>query len=205
VAPQPRWPALVQDLCLLLLFVVPHSLLARGLGRRWLNRPFGPAGERPLYVLVTGLSLGLLALGWRTSGPLLWNHEGVLGVLARALQLAGLALAAWATAVLGAGATLGLPDLRALRRGLQPPAVELTALPPYRHLRHPTSLGNLLLLACMPEVTLDRALLLVGLGAWILLSAPWEERDAELSFGEAYRAYRSRTPRWIPRLRREEG
>lgn len=196
-------PALLWDLALLLQFVIPHSLFARGFGRRWLNLPMGPAGERPLYVLHTGVSLCLLALLWQESGPLLWNHEGVLVVLARAVQVAGLLLAGWATLALRTGSVLGLPDLRALQRGSEPPAPEFMALRPYKYLRHPVDLGNLLLLIGMPEATLDRLLMLVVLGVWMLVSANWEERDAALAFGEAYRNYKERTPRWIPRLREE--
>ena len=51
------------------------------------------------------------------------------------------------------------------------------------------------------EITPDRLLLGVVMGAWMLLVAPVEERDAELEFGEGYARYRRRTPRWIPRLR----
>jgi protein-S-isoprenylcysteine O-methyltransferase Ste14 len=58
-----------------------------------------------------------------------------------------------------------------------------------------------MILIGMPEVTVDRFLLLIGMGAWILLVAPFEERDAELQFGEGYAAYKTRTPRWLPRLR----
>ncbi|TAH35956.1 MAG: hypothetical protein EYC70_11955 [Planctomycetota bacterium] len=196
--------ALLQDFLLLLLFLVPHSLFARGFGRRWLNMPLGPAGERPLYVLHTGVSLCLLALLWRQSGPLLWNLEGVLVVLARLVQVAGLLLAGWATVAAGIGGMLGVSDLSALRRGQEPPNPEFMALPPYKYVRHPVNLGNLLLLLGMPEVTLDRLLMLVVLGLWLLLSAAWEERDSEMTFGDAYRAYKQRTPRWIPRLRAEE-
>lgn len=195
------WMGLAWDLALLLLFAVPHSLLARGFGRRLLNKPLGPAGERPLYVLQSGVTLALLAATWRTSGPLLYELDGLLLVLARLLQILGLGLAAWATVVFGLGGILGLPHLRALRTGRQPPAPELLALPPYRHARHPANLGTLLMLLAMPEVTLDRALMAAVLVPWILVSAAWEERDAELTFGHAYRAYKARTPRWIPRLR----
>ena len=195
--------ALAWNGVLLAQFVLPHSLFARGFGRRWLNQPFGPAGERPLYVLATGASLCLLAFTWRSSGPLLWNHGGVMVVLARALQVAGLLLAGWGTVSLGVGNLFGISSLRSLRHGRQPPTVEFTAHAPYRYLRHPIDLGNLMLLAGMPEATLDRLLLLVVLAAWMLVSANWEERDAEMTFGDAYRAYKQRTPRWWPRLREE--
>ncbi|RMH05457.1 MAG: hypothetical protein D6702_00225 [Planctomycetota bacterium] len=199
---EPSGAALGLDAGLLLLFVLPHSLLARGSGRRLLNRPFGPAGERPLYVLVAGATLTILVACWQTSGPLLWSLEGLPLALARTVQALGLLLSSWATLVVGAAGLLGLPHLRALEAGTQPPAPEFVALPPYRWLRQPINLGFLLLLAGMPEVTTDRLLLGLGFATWILLSAPFEERDNEPTFGQVFLQYRRRTPRWLPRFRR---
>ncbi|HEX9793494.1 MAG TPA: NnrU family protein [Planctomycetota bacterium] len=195
---------LLLDLLLLLLFLVPHSLLARGFGRRWLNRPLGPEAERPLYVLAAGATLTLMVFAWSESGPVIWNHAGMPAYAARAVQGAGLLLLGWALLVKGADNLLGIPHLRALETGRKAQGEELTALPPYRWMRHPMNVGFLLLMAGMPEVTLDRALLAGVTGAWILLSAPFEERDAGLTFGRSYRAYKERTPRWWPRFRRQQ-
>ncbi len=200
--PELRLGGLFLNALLLLLFILPHSLLARGSGRMWLNHPFGPSGERPLYVLISGGTLSLLVLAWTTSGPMLWDHEGGWKVLARLVQATGMLLTAWATLLTGAGRMLGLPHLRALESGSQPPSREFIALPPYRWLRQPVNLGILLMMIGMPEGTPDRLLLGVGLGLWILISAPYEERDNEPTFGKAYLQYRDRTPRWLPRFRR---
>jgi protein-S-isoprenylcysteine O-methyltransferase Ste14 len=152
-------------------------------------------------VLVAGLTLSLLVLGWRTTGPVLWDYDGAAKIAARAVQALGLLLATWATLLTGAGRMLGLPHLRALENGTQPPSRELIALPPYRWVRQPVNLGFLLMMAAMPEGTPDRLLLAVGFGLWVLVSVPFEERDNEPTFGKAYLQYRGRTPRWIPRFR----
>lgn len=191
--------AALLDLGLALQFVVVHSLLARGFGRRLLNRPFGPAAERPLYVFATGVSLCALVFAWMPSGPLLWSWEGWPRLLARLLQLTGLGLVAWGSWVVGAGQLMGLPHLRALENGAREPQAEFTALPPYSRLRQPVNLGFLLVLAGMPEVSVDRFLLGATFAAWIVLVAPIEERDLEIEF-DGYAAYRERTPRWLPRL-----
>ena len=191
--------ALLADLALCLLFIVPHSLFARGLGRRWLNIPFGPCGERPLYVFVAGTTLTLLAYLWQSSGPVLWAADGVVALVLRAIQFGGLVLAAWAAFVVGGAQMLGLPHLRALSLGRKEPSAELVALPPYSLLRQPLNLGILIALASMPQVTLDRLLLAIVFAVWILFVAPYEERDAEMQFGEGYTVYRDRTPRWMPR------
>ena len=192
--------ALTLDLVLLVQFLACHSLLARGWGRRLLNRPFGPDAERPLYVLATGITLSLMTLLWQDIGPLVWRWEGWISVLPRTVQILGVILAATAAYAVGAGGLTAIPHLRALEFGRQPPKQEFVALPPYSWIRQPLNLGILMILIGMPEMTLDRLLLLVGMGAWILLVAPMEERDAELQFGDGYASYKARTPRWIPRL-----
>ena len=75
---------------------------------------------------------------------------------------------------------------------------------PYRHSRNPMITGALLLL-------LAEALFLRSwfIGAWMLLFFagnaiyfPFvEEKGLEKRFGEEYRKYKSRVPRWIPRLK----
>lgn len=191
---------LALDFLLLLQFVACHSLLARGWGRRLLNRPFGPDAERPLYVLATGITLSLMTLCWIDTGPLLWRWESWTSVIPRLVQIAGVILTITAAYAIGAGGMIALPHLRALESGRQPPKQEFVALPPYSWIRQPLNLGILLILIGMPEMTLDRLLLLLGMGGWILLAAPMEERDAELQFGEGYGVYKARTPRWLPRM-----
>jgi ferredoxin-type protein NapG len=199
-----RFGPLAIDLLLLVLFIAPHSIMARGIGRRWLNKPLGPCGERPLYVFVAGITLTLLAVYWRTTGPVLWSIDGFAGVIVRSAQGLGLLLAVWSAFVVGGAHLLGLPHLRALASGRNVPANEFVALPPYSVLRQPLNFGILVALICMPEVTLDRFLLGILTAAWILFVAPYEERDAEMVFGEGYTVYRDRTPRWLPRRHKPE-
>jgi len=193
--------ALLLDFFLLTIFIGSHSLLARGWGRRLLNRPFGPDAERPLYVLVTGITLALMTFFWIDTGPLVWRWWGWTSILPRLVQIPGAILVLCSVVAIGGGGLLGITHLRALEFGRQAPKQEFVALPPYSWIRQPLNLGILMILVGMPEVTLDRLLLMLGMGGWILLVAPMEERDAELQFGEGYAAYKARTPRWLPRLR----
>ncbi len=196
--------ALLFDVFLLSLFIIPHSIFARGIGRKWLNLPLGPCGERPLYVFITGIGLCLMSTYWQTTGPVLWNLEGLPGVMANIVQGIGLVLATWAAFVVGGAQLLGLPHLRALATGRNAPGQEFIALPPYSVIRQPINLGILLALLGMPEVTLDRFVMGVLTAAWIFLIAPYEERDAEMIFGDGFKVYKERTPRWLPKRRPPE-
>lgn len=132
---------------------------------------------------------------------MLWDREGAWLLFSRLVQGVGLLWSSWAVLVTGLFYSMGLLHLRALESGKPAPSAEFIALPPYRWSRQPMNFGFLLVLAAMPEVTPDRFLLLVvGIG-WTLLSAPHQERDAELSFGRAYADFKHRTPRWFPKFR----
>jgi len=192
------------DATLLIVFIIPHSALARGFGKRILNKPFGPCGERPLYVFFSGLLLCLLCFFWKTTGPVLWDWNGIPHFFGRLIQATGLILLFWSGFVLGSAHLFGLPHLKELRRGGAEPTAELIALAPYSVIRQPMNMGFILLLFGMTEVTPDRLLLGLVTLTWILFVAPSEERDASLQFGEGYERYKEQTPRWIPRVGHQE-
>ena len=114
------------------------------------------------------------------------------------LTLAGLAMIVWCNAI-----------FLELGRGTAHPFAaktqELVIAGPYRYVRNPMMWGVGSLLA-------GSALWLGSAGLWvafavfltfILLFVPYyEERDMERRFGEAYRDYCRRVPRWFPRLPR---
>ena len=193
---------LLHDLALLLIFVTSHTFFARGLGRKWLNKPFGPAAERPLHVMISGTTLCLLVLLWEPSGPMLWTsgNSTLLTISLVIVQLFGLVLVAASAFVVGAGGLAALPHLRSIESGRPAPKQQFVALPPYSLIRQPMNLGIVLMLWAMPEVSADRLLLMVVITLWIAFVAPIEERDAELSFGDGYTRYKERTPRWLPKI-----
>jgi protein-S-isoprenylcysteine O-methyltransferase Ste14 len=84
------------------------------------------------------------------------------------------------------------------------PAERLVVSGPYLHLRNPIIVGVAATL--LGEAMLFRSWVLLlwaaGFLAANLLFIPWvEEPGLERRFGDSYRRYRDRVPRWIPRLR----
>jgi len=84
------------------------------------------------------------------------------------------------------------------------PTERLVVAGPYRFVRNPMISGVVFVLA--GEVALAGSLWLVGWwGLFVLANAIYiplaEEPGLEERFGESYRTYRLKVPRWLPRLR----
>jgi len=72
----------------------------------------------------------------------------------------------------------------------------------YRFLRNPMYFGALLTVFAEGLFFPSGWLLLYGAILWLALHAPtvlFEEPQLERRFGDSYREYKARTPRWIPR------
>jgi methanethiol S-methyltransferase len=59
------WSAALVDTLLLLVFAVPHSIMARPSFKEWWTRLIPPPIERSTYVLVSSLTLAFLFWQWR--------------------------------------------------------------------------------------------------------------------------------------------
>lgn len=185
-------------LAALLLVGFPIAFYYRGRA----NRPGGQmsrAGEPPVLKVVLRLC-GLLTL----LGVVLWlvNPDRMRWAevpLPAWLRWAGVALAAaalplmtWMFRSLG----LNVTDTLAVR-----PAAQLVTSGPYRYVRHPMYLFGSLLYAGYILTTANWAIAVtavLGLAALVRRTRV-EEENLLAHFGEAYRRYMERTPRFIPR------
>lgn len=150
----------------------------------------------PLPGVVTGLVPLVILIA--TGTDVGWGLDGVAAALP---VLLGLVL-------LGAGFALWLWTVRLFARigegTLAPwdPTRHLVAAGPYRHLRNPMIAGVVAFLA--GEAALFGSLPLLAWGAAFFAInhigfLVYEEPGLERRFGEEYRAYKHKVPRWLPR------
>ena len=71
----------------------------------------------------------------------------------------------------------------------------------YRYVRHPLYTAGLVFIWLLPIMTCNLLALNIGLTAYIIVGAYFEERKLLLEFGDAYAEYRQQTPMLIPGLR----
>jgi protein-S-isoprenylcysteine O-methyltransferase Ste14 len=138
------------------------------------------------------IAAAILLIPSRQTSP---NVETILGGIA--LTVAGEALRMWAVRHIGV-----ISRTRSDRLG---PLVESG---PFAHLRNPLYVGNI---ALWVGFAITAGLLWLAPNVLVLLGLEyhaivrWEEHLLESRFGEAYRSYAARVPRWIPTLHHGEG
>jgi protein-S-isoprenylcysteine O-methyltransferase Ste14 len=71
----------------------------------------------------------------------------------------------------------------------------------YRYVRHPLYTAALVFIWLLPIMTWNLLALNLGLTAYVIIGAYFEERKLLLEFGDAYAEYRQCTPMLIPGLR----
>jgi len=124
-------------------------------------------------------------------------------VLLWGLRLAALAFLARCVSGFGTLRFLGFSQWGAWRRG-EPVAGdgvesgELVVTGPYRWVRHPMYSAAFVLLWADPRWTVNGLAFAVGASLYLWLGALHEERRLRAYYGEAYRDYAGRTPRFLP-------
>jgi methanethiol S-methyltransferase len=187
------------DTLLLLLFAVPHSVMARPAFKRWWTQFVPPPVERSTYVLVSSLTLGFLFWQWRPIPSVLWHVVNPVGrLLLHVVFWCGWAIVLVSTFLIDHFDLFGLRQvyLFASRREYTPPAFKTPGL--YRYVRHPLMLGFLLAFWATPLMTLGHLLFAVATTAYILIALQLEERDLVAFHGEQYRAYRKQAGMLLP-------
>ena len=167
---------------------------------RW-TRVVPPAIERATYLYLTVVMTLGLVLFWRPIPVTLWEVESVLAAGALrglfVLVTAGMVLT---TFQLGHFRFFGLAQAWEQFLGRAAPAGGgLSTRWLYAVVRHPISLGWMLLPWLVPHATVGQVLFAVGTTVYILLATPFEEADLEAELGARYSAYRRRVAAFLPR------
>jgi protein-S-isoprenylcysteine O-methyltransferase Ste14 len=194
--------SVLTDMLLLLVFAVPHSVMARPAFKRWWTQMVPPPVERSTYVLVSSLALGLLCWQWRPIPALVWDVTSPVGWwLLVAVFWLGWAIVLVSTFLIDHFDLFGLRQvyLFAAGQAYTPPVFKTSGL--YHFIRHPIMAGFLLAFWVTPTMTLGHLLFAVATTAYVLVALQLEERDLVAVHGEQYREYRKQAGMLLP-LRR---
>lgn len=195
----PLIPALLINVGLMVLFGLPHSLMARRSFKRWWTKIIPPAAERSTYMLQSGLMALLLIWQWRPITQTVWQVENLVGSsLIWSLFWLGWLIAFISTLLINHFELTGLQQVYAYVRGQEatPPSFRTPFL--YKIVRHPMQLGVLIAFWATPHMTVGHLLFATGMTTYILIGLTFEERDLVRRFGDTYQTYQSQTPKLLP-------
>lgn len=189
------------------LFGVLHSLAACKPVKDWIKRQVGTRVYEGFYRLAYNvfavfslLPFAILLLFF--PGVTIWQMDGVVALVFRALQVVGLIGLVVSLLQIDLGRFSGFSQLRAYlaNEPLPLPAEPLQTDGIYRLMRHPLYVFSLLVIWFQPTMT--EALLAFNLGAtaYFLLGSRLEERRLIAVFGDEYRAYRRSIGWMFPRF-----
>jgi len=190
--------ALIWDGFLSLLFFIQHSGMIRASFRNRLSSVIPRYYFSAIYSIVSGIVLIVVVLLWQTSRTVLFQIQGPLQLLPRAICLLGIAGFIWGVRALGTFDPFGRISIVAHIRRKQLRSTNLVVRGPYFWVRHPLYFFMLVIIWSVPGVNSDRLLFNVVWTFWIVIGSYLEEKDLVAEFGEKYRFYQKTVPMLLP-------
>jgi methanethiol S-methyltransferase len=191
--------SLLANLAILAAFLVPHSIMARPGFKAWWTTIVPAPLERATYILFSGVTLLIALWLWQPIPTVLWSlGEGLPAVAAYTVYGFGWAMIVISTFSIDHFSFFGLRQVWEAIIGAAPKEGRLSQSWFYALVRHPISLGWMLVFLATPAMTVGHLLFAAGMIVYILIVTPIEERDIEAGLGEDYRAYRRRVRAFLP-------
>lgn len=191
--------SIIVNLCLLGLFAIQHSVMARPAFKKAWTRIVPQPIERSTYVLLSALVLILLYHQWQPMTDTVWYVENAFGAtLLQAIYFLGWGIVVASTFMLSHGELFGLQQVASYWQGKTTPQPKFLTPFLYKFVRHPIYFGFLLALWATPHMTTGHLLFAAASSIYIVLGATLEERDLMTVFGDHYKSYRQRVPMLLP-------
>ena len=192
--------ALVKNIGLVLLFGVPHSVMARKGFKEKITKILPRPIERSTYVLQAGLLLALLVWQWEPLGGTIWSLEtgSTLYYLSYVGFFSGWIILFISTFLINHFDLFGLRQTYLELIGKPYTQLEFKVYSFYKYVRHPLYLGGIMGIWFTPTMTVTHLVFAILLTAYFFIGALYEEKDLKAEFGAKYKAYMKQTPMMFP-------
>ncbi|TYA78460.1 methanethiol S-methyltransferase [Seonamhaeicola marinus] len=192
--------AILNNVVLISLFGLQHSIMARGWFKEFFTKYFPRPVERSTFVLFSGILLFVLVSQWQPIGGIIWSIEPntTLYYVLYALFFIG-----W-TILLVSSFLINHFDLFGLRQTF----LELQNKPYtplnfkvrsfYKYVRHPLYFGMLLGMWITPIMSVTHLLFAIAITIYVIIGTRFEEKDLVTEFGDTYKDYQKSKPMLVP-------
>ena len=196
--------AVLINACLLLLFALQHSIMARPVFKRRWMRIIPTVIERSSFVLLSSACLALLMWLWQPVGGIVWSVEDrVVKTILFILYLSGWGIVFLSTFLINHFDLFGLRQVWLYFSGKPYTSLSFRLPGLYKLVRHPLYLGFLIAFWSTPVMTIAHLLFATLTTVYIITAIQLEERDLVTHFGEKYRNYKKWAPMLIPFSKRK--
>jgi methanethiol S-methyltransferase len=197
----PVWLAILVNVSLVVLFGLHHSVTARHSFKTWWTHLVPPPVERATYLYMTAVMTAVLVILWRPVPITLWQIDHAVGAAAiQVIYLSVWGLMFAATFHFGHMAFFGLRQALDHFREAQTDGTGFTSRCLYALVRHPISLGWMVVPWLTPHMTVGQMTFALATAAYVLVATRFEEADLVGELGDQYREYRRRVPAFVPRI-----
>lgn len=192
-------------------FALAHSLPALPEIKNIAGRIFGAVSVKAFYRLFYSLLSGVLTLGalylfLHIPDARIWTPQGFVLAIMLLIELLGLVLGIISFRRIDFREFIGISqamrffrgeeiggDIEGLRGGLVTSGI-------YGRIRHPLYLAGILIFTFQPFITRNMLVITILSDLYFIYGALIEEKRLLKIFGEEYRNYMERVPRFIPKL-----
>ena len=198
--------AILKNIGLVLLFAIPHSVMARKSFKTWITKILPRPIERSTYVLQAGLLLFVLIWNWEPIGGNIWtiSNRSVLYYVMYVLFFAGWIILFISTFLINHFDLFGLRQTYLELVNKPYTRLNFKIVSFYKYTRHPLYFGGIMGLWFTPVMSATHLTFAILLTTYFFIGALFEERDLKKEFKEKYEAYIKKTPMMIPFITRKK-
>lgn len=198
--------AILNNLVLIALFGLQHSIMARGWFKDFFVKYFPKPIERSTFVLISGLLLFNLVIQWQPVGGIIWSVKSntILFYAIYVLFFLGWIILFVSSFLINHFDLFGLRQTFLELQNKPYTQLHFRIKSFYKYVRHPLYFGMLLGMWATPTMSVTHLLFAIGITIYAVIGTQFEEKDLVKEFGDTYKEYQSKTRMLIPIPKREK-